>query len=826
VWTVKSAGTTGVTTITDGKATPAAAGTLVLTATIAKGKSETEDYTQEFTLTITGTFVPATGITGVPETGLVDQELDLTAVTVTPNDATNKTITWSVQDAGGTGVTTGDLADGKATPTGAGALKVLAVIVKVGANQTDFTNVFTITVSVPFVTVTGITGVPDTGVAGTQIDLTGAEVTPNTATNKTITWTVKDAGTTGLTAGPITGGTVTPATAGTLKLTATVANGTAVGTDYTKDFILTIAAAPVPVTGITGVPDTGVAGTQIDLTGAEVTPANATNKTIKWTVKDMGGTGATITNGKATPSLGGTLVLTATIAKGKADSTDYTQDFSIAIIMPVQGIQNVPTVPGLVGKSINLSGVTVTPDTATNKGITWSVKAPNSTNAAVSGSTVTAASAGTLTLTATVANGKAVGTPYTEDIELVIGTALLLQKTGTTETIVDAVYDGDLDGVFAWINENAEANDKYVVLLGADQAIAPYFSPGDPGTPPNFESTDAGKAGIEITLRGHGAERKISWDGTSKTESQTFGQGLFNLWNNNALILDNNITLDGKNTGLIVGTASYELPMIYMNNAHLTMNTGSKITGVKVPDYGAVTVAGSVTGGIVLAGGEINGNTASYGIQVGNPSLSTNYTFTMTSGAIKNNTGIGLFLRLADGAAAMSGGTISGNKVGIHLIDAVFTMTGGTIRDNTATIGGGIRFVGAANSGAFYLNGNVTIDNNGVALEGSPTAKYNTVIYIGGNFNAVGTIAIDVHSYNESDFTATWGSASGHVFLKGGTADNPTAVTGVQAAKFTAGKACNTSYALSTSGDETEKTGGALSITGLNTDNYGVAKWE
>jgi hypothetical protein len=125
----------------------------------------------------------------------------------------------------------------------------------------------------------------------------------------------------------------------------------------------------------------------------------------------------------------------------------------------------------------------------------------------------------------------------------------------------------------------------------------------------------------------------------------------------------------------------------------------------------------------------------------------------------------------------------------------------------------------------FYLSGNVTIANNGVALDASDyDAKYNTIIYIGSSFNPVGTIAIDVYSYDESDFGATWGSANGRAFLKGGTADSPTSVTAAQAAKFTGGKA-----AVNLEDDNAdlakEKTGGVLSITGPNTDGFGVAKW-
>jgi hypothetical protein len=75
------------------------------------------------------------------------------------------------------------------------------------------------------VAVTGITGVPTGGKIGQELDLTGASVEPFNATNQTIVWSVKDAGTTGVTA--IAEGKATPTAAGRLVVTAVIANGKA-----------------------------------------------------------------------------------------------------------------------------------------------------------------------------------------------------------------------------------------------------------------------------------------------------------------------------------------------------------------------------------------------------------------------------------------------------------------------------------------------------------------------------------------------------------------------------------------------------------------------
>ncbi|MCL2343392.1 MAG: Ig-like domain-containing protein, partial [Firmicutes bacterium] len=95
----------------------------------------------------------------------------------------------------------------------------------------------------------------------------------------------------------------------------------------------------VPVTGITGTPTTATAGTPLMLSGT-VVPASATNKTIVWSVKSAGTTGATISGGNILNTTGiGTVTVRASIINGLAVSTDYTQDFDIAVSAAVANKQ-------------------------------------------------------------------------------------------------------------------------------------------------------------------------------------------------------------------------------------------------------------------------------------------------------------------------------------------------------------------------------------------------------------------------------------------------------------------------------------------------------
>jgi len=107
----------------------------------------------------------------------------------------------------------------------------------------------------------------------------------------------------------------------------------------------------VPVTTIGGVPSVAAVGKQFTLSGT-VYPLDATDKKIKWSLKDAGTTGITedqVKAGKFTPtaSNGGTLKVTATIEKGsqiidpvtfEATYDPYEQDFTIMILGPATDI--------------------------------------------------------------------------------------------------------------------------------------------------------------------------------------------------------------------------------------------------------------------------------------------------------------------------------------------------------------------------------------------------------------------------------------------------------------------------------------------------------
>ena len=165
------------------------------------------------------------------------------------------------------------------------------------------------------------------------------------------------------------GGIYAGATAATLTLTNVpvanngylyrcVATNTS-GSANSNAATLTVNAAFVPVTGITGVPVSATAGVPLTLSGT-VTPANATNKTIVWSVFTAGSTGATITGGNIlNTTAAGTVTVRATIVNGTAQGTNFTQDFQI-VVSAAAPVSPVPIFDGLANTySVGAPAVTL-----------------------------------------------------------------------------------------------------------------------------------------------------------------------------------------------------------------------------------------------------------------------------------------------------------------------------------------------------------------------------------------------------------------------------------------------------------------------------------
>jgi hypothetical protein len=236
-----------------------------------------------------------------------------------------------------------------------------------------------------FVAVTGITDVPATATAGTPLALTST-VAPADATNQTIAWSVQNAGSTGAT---IVEKDIYPSlhttAAGTATVRATIANGTAPGTAFTKDFPITVSAATsAPV--FTTHPKDVTAYVGEEATFTVVVTGNPT-PTLQWEASLDGGTtwfdvynqtNATYIGGNLITSISGTLV--RCVATNRV-ATVRSNIAMLTVLDPDDGGANRFVIKGFSNNTIESAVYAFTGNYAT-----WSAAVMNALNASGIGS--------------------------------------------------------------------------------------------------------------------------------------------------------------------------------------------------------------------------------------------------------------------------------------------------------------------------------------------------------------------------------------------------------------------------------------------------------
>jgi hypothetical protein len=379
----------------------------------------------------------------------------------------------------------------------------------------------------------------------------------------------------------------------------------------------------------------------------------------------------------------------------------------------------------------------------------------------------------------------------------VMGFGLYSKAAGADESKyvpVSFVGDETLNSILEHLGvaANIKGDTSYLVLIDKDQEIAPW-------------SSDDTVSNVEITLRGIGLEGeenwKVSWDNTEDATAE----GLFRVQPGTTLVLDNGITLDGKDI-VITGMASTTIAMVYVKapstasaNAAFIMRKGSKIVSAKATTsttgkFGSAVNVYSQTSGqsykaqFTMEGGEISGNEGYQaivynsnstfiidgGAKITGNTLTKKDGFILTGigaavyggpvflkdGEISNNTGRGIYSTLT-----MTGGKITGNGTNLVHTNGLaipgagiattitttvnLTITGGEISGNGKpdTIGGNI-FCG----GLIVLNGTVCIDDSiGLYIQ-------NKYISLDSNFNNTGNSPIPVFLIGStaSVFKSNW----------------------------------------------------------------------
>ena len=314
---------------------------------IAKWKNETQSYPVQVIIPVETISVKPFEVTMKP----TDSPVQL-AVKFTPENATKKELTWSVEPEG---IVT--VENGKVTPIKPGKAKVT---VMAHNGKKDVCEV-TVTQEVTEVTLAPATLSLALGGAPGQITAT---VKPDDATDKTLTWTVEPEGIVNVEEGKIT-----PLKEGSAKVIATAKNGVkgeclVTVTDATKPISVTVTPATLEI-------KLGAAPAELK---AVVEPQNVADQTVKWSVEPEG-IASVDNDGKVTPIKAGLAHVIATAKNGVKGKCVVTVVDPASPVVRVTSVTIDPaTLTMRVGDTPAQLTTKVLPEDATYKELTWSVE--------------------------------------------------------------------------------------------------------------------------------------------------------------------------------------------------------------------------------------------------------------------------------------------------------------------------------------------------------------------------------------------------------------------------------------------------------------------
>ncbi len=438
-WT--SSDTSVATVSNSGVVSGVKAGTATITAT-----SQENGKTATCVVTVNDPIVHVTGVTLNKNSTTIDVgKTEFLEATVTPNNVTNKNVTWSSSD---TSIAT--VIDGVVTGVKAGTATI--TVRTVDGNKTA---TCLIKVNNPVVHVTGVSlEFTDVSIeVGATWHFT-ATISPNNATNKNVTWSSSDE-----TVATISDdGIATGLKEGTTWITVTTVDG-----QKSTNCLLTVRPKTIAVTGVSlNKSTTTIEVGKTETLVATVTPENATNKSVTWTSSDT--SVATVSSsGVVTGVKAGTATITV-----KTTSGNKTATCTVTVKNPVISVTGVSlnktqaTID--VGKTVELTA-TVTPSNATNKTVTW--ESSDTSIATVSNSgVVTGVKAGTATITVRTVDGNKTATcNVTVKTPIVQVTGVSLNKSTTSVEV------GHNTTLIATVTPS-NATNKNVTWTSSDESVA------------------------------------------------------------------------------------------------------------------------------------------------------------------------------------------------------------------------------------------------------------------------------------------------------------------------------------------------------------------
>lgn len=471
-WSSSSTGIAKVSTA--GLVTGVATGTAVITAKANDGSNKSAT----FTVTVTKKVIKVTKISLSASTLLtkVGCTEKITA-TVTPTNADNRAVTWS-----------------SSAPTVASVDQSGNIIAKSVGNATitvkakDGSGVTaTCWVNVTDIKVTGITLNKTTlNIKTGATEQLTAKVQPTDATNSKVTWSSNDKDV----AEVDQTGMITAKKEGSAVITVTAQDGSG------KTATCQVNVTDIKVSGITLSASTLAMQTEDvkQLSVTNITPANATNKALKWESKNTWV--ATVDeSGNVTAKNPGETTITVTAADngGAQAICKVTVTERTAPVIKVTQIQLSQTRASLnEGKELQLTA-TVLPTEATNQSLTWSSSVEGVATVDSTGK-VTAIKAGTTVITATAKDDSGISASCTVQVTVptVKVTGITLNKTtasvvkGKTVALTATVTpDTATDKTIKWTTSNKNvatvSTDGVVTAKAAGTAIITATAADDSG---------------------------------------------------------------------------------------------------------------------------------------------------------------------------------------------------------------------------------------------------------------------------------------------------------------------------------------------------------
>ena len=364
--TWSSTNTAVATVDSEGNVTAKKAGTATITAKTKSGKKASCKVTVE---------EPVAGIKLNKTTITMDNKRAIIlGVTITPTNATNKTVTWSSSN---TSIATVEK-NGRVTAKKEGT----ATITVKSSNGKTATCKVTVEEPVTSIKMNKTTLALD----NQKTETLKTTITPTNATNKTVTWSSSNEAV----ATVDKNGKVTAKKAGIATIKAKASNGKATSCKVT---------VTEPVTGVKlNNNQLTIENKKTETLKATITPNNATNKKLEWSSSNT--SIATVDgNGRVTAKKAGTTIITVKTINGKTASCKVT-------------VKELPTAVKLDKTTLKINKkktitlkATITPADAINKTLTWS--SSNSSVATVDkNGKVTAEKTGTAIITVKTSNGK------------------------------------------------------------------------------------------------------------------------------------------------------------------------------------------------------------------------------------------------------------------------------------------------------------------------------------------------------------------------------------------------------------------------------------